>query len=102
MLRANDIVPRNPEPLAPQKRALDTPSTSQMSTRMGEQFKVKKEADGSGSDTDDEDSIKEKALLVCFRFSRTKATDSLSLIDFVRLKFRDARLRLRGSGREGT
>ena len=64
MLRANDIVPRNPEPFEPQEY---TPLTSEMSTRKGENSKVKKEVE-SGSDTDDDDRIREKALLVRFRF----------------------------------
>ena len=62
MLRANGIVPQNPEPL-------EYPLTSGTSSGKGEHPKVKKEADSqSGSETDDEDSLREKALLVRFRF----------------------------------
>jgi hypothetical protein len=71
MLRANDIAPRNPEPLEPpsQERTLNTPLTSETSSGKGEHFKVKKEADSeTGSETDDEDSMREKALLVRFKF----------------------------------
>ena len=64
MLRANDIVPRNPEPFEPQEHI---PLTSEMSTGKGENSKVKKEVE-SGSDTDDDDRIREKTLLVRFRF----------------------------------
>jgi len=66
MLRANDIVPRNPEPFKPQVHTLDAPPTSEMSTGKGEnsssRSKVKREAE-SGSDTDDDSSVREKALL---------------------------------------
>jgi len=62
MLRANDIVPRNPELFESQEHALDTPPTSGISAGKGGKFKVKKEAE-SGSDTDDDNSIREKALL---------------------------------------
>ena len=69
MLRANDIVPRNPEPLEPQESVLDasTPHTSETSSRKGERFKVKNDLE-FGSETDDENSIREKALFVRFRF----------------------------------
>ena len=70
MLRANDIVPRNPEPPKPQEHALETPFTSETSSGKGEcSTKVKRDVE-SGSEIDDEDSlsIREKALLVCFRF----------------------------------
>ena len=69
MLRANDIVPlaRYPEPLEPQ----DTPPTSKMPSgkARGEYVQVKKEVE-SRSKNYDEDSLnmREKALLVCFRF----------------------------------
>jgi hypothetical protein len=66
MLHANDIVPRNPEPLEPQEYALDT-VTPETSSGKGKQFKVEKDVE-SGLETDDEESMKEKALLVCFRF----------------------------------
>ena len=66
MLLANDIVPRNPEPLEPQESALDAAAPSTSETK-GEHFKVKKEVE-SGLESDDEDSIREKALLVGFRF----------------------------------
>lgn len=72
MLRANDIAPRNPEPLVPQVRTLDTPPTCGTSSRKGEHFKVKREAVESGSETGDEDSMREKALLVCFKFLYTR------------------------------
>ena len=76
MLRANDIVPRNPEPLEPQVHTHDIPTTSGTSIGKGETSKVKREAveEGLGSDTDDENSMREKALLVCFRlgFSYTR------------------------------
>ena len=62
MLRANDIVPRNPEP--PEPLALDTQPTS-MSSGKGGHVKVEEEVE-SGSE--DEDSMREKALLVRFRF----------------------------------
>ena len=68
MLRANDIAPRNPEFL---KTALDTPPTSETPSRNVEHSKVKKEAE-SGSEIDDDDSIREKALLVRFRFYLVK------------------------------
>jgi hypothetical protein len=62
MLRANGIVPQNPEPL-------EYPLASETSSGKGKHPKVKKEADSqSGSETDDEDSLREKALLVRFRF----------------------------------
>ena len=90
MLHANDIVARNPEPLAPQD-APDTPSTSEMSSGKGKQcFKVEIEVE-SGSE--DEDSMKEKALLV--RFINHVVNYRQLIIDF-------SRLRLRKSGREGT
>ena len=69
MLRVNDIVPQNSEPLESQEHALNTPPTSKTSSRKGEHSKVKEEVE-SGSEIDDEDSmsLREKALLVCFRF----------------------------------
>ena len=67
MLVANDIVPRNPEPLGPQEHALDTPSTSEIFSGKGKHSRVKKETgSGSGTDDSDEDSMREKALLVRF------------------------------------
>ena len=63
MLRANDIVP-HPEPLEPQEHALDTLLTSETSSGKGKHCKVEKVESGS----EDEDIMKEKALLVCFRF----------------------------------
>jgi len=61
MLRANDIAPQIIEP---QVHAPDTvtSSTSETSSGKGKQFKVKKEV-VSRLETDDEDSIREKALL---------------------------------------
>ena len=65
MLRANDIVPRNPD-LELRKLPLGTPTISETSSRKEEIFKVKKEAE-SGPEIDDSDvSMREKALLVCF------------------------------------
>jgi hypothetical protein len=67
MLRANDIVPRNPEPFEPQVHALDPPPTSEMSSGRGEHSKVKKEVEsGPEFDDSDEDSRREKTLLVRF------------------------------------
>jgi len=57
MLRANDIAP----PLEPQE-PLNIPPTSETSSRKRGHFEVKKE-DDSGSETDDEDRVREKALL---------------------------------------
>jgi hypothetical protein len=71
MLRANDIVPRNPELPKPQEHALETPPTSETSSGKGEySTKVKREVESGSEIDDDEDSlsIREKALLVCFRF----------------------------------
>ena len=65
MLRANDIVPRNPEPLEPQAHTLDTSPISETSSGKGKYSKLKKEAE-SRFESDDEDSMREKALLVCF------------------------------------
>ena len=65
MLRANDIVPRNIEPLEPQVHTLDTLSISKTSSRKGEYSKLKKEAK-SGSESDDKDSMREKNPLVRF------------------------------------
>jgi len=57
MLRADGVVPHNPEPL-------EYPLTSETSSEKGKHPRVKKEADSqSGSETDDEDSMREKALL---------------------------------------
>ena len=67
MLRANDIVPQNAEPLEPQENTLDTPSISETSSGKGDCSKLKKEPEAeSGSESDDGDSIRETALLVCF------------------------------------
>jgi hypothetical protein len=67
MLRANDIIPRNPEPLKSQAHALETPPASETSSRKGEYTKVKSDVE-SGSDDEDSLNRREKALLVCFRF----------------------------------
>lgn len=92
MLHANDIVPRNPEPLRPQEHALDTLPTSEMSTGKGENSKVKKEAEVS-SDTEDDDSmIREKALLVRFIFH---------VLDYWQFIIDFDRPSLRKLGREG-
>ena len=67
MLRANDIVPRNPDLLESQEHTLDTPSISETSSGKGEYSeysKLKKEAEPE-SESDDEDSMREKVLLVC-------------------------------------
>ena len=99
ILRANNIVPRSPdsERFEPEH---DTPPTSETSSAKGEHSKVKNEVE-SGSETDDEDSImREKALLVCFRFHVVNYYQFF--IDFSRLKSKDAKPRLRKSGREGT
>ena len=70
MLRANDIIPRNPqlEPgLEPYEHTLDTPTMSETSLGKGEIFKVKKEAEsGPEIDDSDEGSIRERAILVRF------------------------------------
>ena len=63
MLPANDIVPRNSE-----LPGLDTPPAREMSSGKGEYSRVKKGVE-SGQETDsesDENSKREKALLVCF------------------------------------
>ena len=68
MLHANDIAPRDPEP--PEPQALDAvtpPTTSETSSGEAKHLEVKKEVE-SGFETDDEDSMREKALLVRFRF----------------------------------
>ena len=67
MLRANDIVPRNLEALEHQEpETLDTPPASEMSLGKREQgYKVEKEVEFG---SDDEDSMREKALLVRFIF----------------------------------
>ena len=69
MLLANETVPRDPEPPEPQESALDAvaPPTSETSSGKGKHLEVKKEVE-SGFETDDEDSMREKALLVRFRF----------------------------------
>ena len=72
MLHANGIVPRNPKLLESQEHTLDTT----LSSGKGEYSELKKEAK-SASESDDEDSKREKALLV--RFLEFKY-DSLSLI----------------------
>ena len=73
MLQANGTVPRNPELLEPQGHALDSPPTYEMSSGSGEHSKVKIEAESGPvtAETDDldEDSIREKALLVRFWIS---------------------------------
>ena len=73
LLRANGIVPQNPKPLELQDHNLDTPSTFETSSEKGKHFKVKKEAE-SGPETEDsdEDSLREKALLVRFYISCSK------------------------------
>jgi len=63
MLRANDIVPQNPEPREPQEHTLDTPPISETSSRKGEHSKVKEEVESGSESETDEDSMREKALL---------------------------------------
>jgi len=61
MLRANDIAPRSPSPEhAPSTGTSETSSGKGKHSRL--QSKVKEEVQ-SGSETDDEDSVREKALL---------------------------------------
>ena len=69
MLLANETVPRDPEPPEPQESALDAvaPPTSETSSGKGKHLEVKMEVE-SGIESDDEESIREKALLVCFGF----------------------------------
>ena len=65
MLHANDIVPRNPEPFESQEHSLGTPLISEASSGMEEHSKIKKEAESEPeTDDSDEDSMREKALLV--------------------------------------
>ena len=68
MLFANDIVPRNAEPPVPQE-SLDvaTPPTSETSLGKRKHIKAEKDVE-SGLESDDEEGIREKALLVCFTF----------------------------------
>ena len=74
MLQANDIVPRNPELLEPQGHTLDTPPIYEMSSGSAEHSKVKMKAE-SRPETDDldEESIREKALLVRLSISCSKS-----------------------------
>ena len=73
MLRANGIAPRNPEAQL-ENHIHDTLPTSETSSGkgLGEQSKVKWEAE-SGPESDeldsDEDSLREKFLLVSFQIS---------------------------------
>ena len=71
MLRANDIVPRNPEPLKHQEHTLDTLPISETSSGKGEYSILKREAE-SGPESDDEVSMREKALMVRFYNSNSK------------------------------
>ena len=78
MLRANDIIPRNPKLLEfLLEHALDTPSRSisETSSGNGEHSKVKKETE-SGLETDgdeSDDSMKEKVHAFSFTsFSRSR------------------------------
>lgn len=66
MLRANDIVPRNPKLLESQEHSHDIPSISEMSSEKSECSRLKREAE-SAAESDDEDSMRERALLVRFR-----------------------------------
>ena len=69
MLLANNIVPRSSEPLEPQEFPLDavTPPTSEMSSGKRKHIKAEKDVE-SELESDDEESIRERALLVCFTF----------------------------------
>ena len=93
MLRANGIVPQNPEPLEPQERTLNTPPSTE---RMGEHSKVNEEPKvESELETDDEDDMREKALLVrTVDFYLCCNLLTRFIIDFA------IRLSLRRSGRE--
>jgi len=66
MLQANEVAPRNPEPLESKERARDTLPTPETSSRKREHSIVKEESDSEG-ESEGEDSKREKALLVCFR-----------------------------------
>ena len=67
MLRANDIAPRNPEPVKHQENTLDTPPPSENSSGKEERSEIKKETESGEEDDDsDDDRIREKALLVRF------------------------------------
>ena len=68
MLQANQIAPRNPEPLQHQQRALDTSPTPKKFSGKRKHSDVKEEFDLEGESEDDEESKGEKALLVCSRF----------------------------------
>jgi hypothetical protein len=65
MLRANDMIPRNPQSLEPQEHALNASPTPETSSGGKEEHysKVKTEIE-LGSDMEDEDSMREKAFLV--------------------------------------
>ena len=90
MLHANEIVPRNPEPPEPREHALGIPHTSGASLGKGKQSKVKEELE-SRSEDEDSDSMREKALLVRFRF-----------IYFTVFHWVFSRLKSKESGREDT
>ena len=84
MLRANDIVPQNSEPLEPQGHALNTFETSSVKE---EYFEMKKEVE-SESEIYDEESLnmRENALLVRFRFHVENYRRFI--IDFGRVRLR--------------
>ena len=86
MLRANGIAPQNPEPREPKEHA----PTSETSSGKGKHFKVEKEVE---SGCEDEDSMREKALLVCFRFL---------VVNYLQFIIDISRPSLIESGREGT
>lgn len=65
MLQANEIAPRNPEPLKPREHTLDAPPTPETSSGKRKHRKVKEEV-GSEGEYEDEESKREKALLVRF------------------------------------
>ena len=74
MLRAIDIVPQNPKPL-------ESPPIPETSSGKGKLSEVKDEAEsGPENDDSDEDSMREKVLLVCFWISCSKLLNFLSLI----------------------
>ena len=65
MLQANEIIPRNPQPLELHD-AFDTLPTPITSSEKRKHSKVKEESEG---ESEDEDRKREKALLVCLRFN---------------------------------
>jgi len=66
MLQANEVAPRNPEPLEFQGHARDPPPSPETSSGKRKKFIVKKEFDSEG-EFEDEESKREKTLSVRFR-----------------------------------